>query len=308
MTGPDLHAYPDLAELLSLQIAATPRHQDALNKRLATADAPHLAVANDMARWITILAGERLDQCLLDYDWICNLVLKEELNFRRTGSYRLKTFAEAVAEVYSNDALMGHYMNGLMMTQVWWSNHTEASRFYINAFLKRFDKPFRHLEIGPGHGLLLYLAGAEPLCQTLEAWDVSSESIVQTRSAMKKLGGRDSVKLAVQDIFLDPPKNAVYDSIVLAEVLEHLEHPRQALTQIRAILAPQGRLFINMPINSPAPDHLFLLESPEAVVAFVESCGFRIEQTLFAPQTNMTLEKARRTQSTITTVIIATPA
>lgn len=303
-----LGAYPALQAVLARQIALTPRHETSLAKRIAGADAEHLAMANDVAGWITALAGARLDQHLLDYDWICNLVLEEELHFRRTGGYRLKTFAEAVAEVYSNDELMGHYMNGLLMTQLWWSNHTEAMRFYVSSFLKGFKRPYRHLEIGPGHGLLLFLAGKESLCRTLEAWDVSAESINQTRAAMKTLGGRKDVTLRVQDIFADPPAGAAFDSIVLSEVLEHLEQPAEALGQIHRLLAPHGRLFINMPINSPAPDHLFLLESPEAVVAFVADCGYRIERTCFAPQTNMTLDRARRTQSTITTLVIATSA
>lgn len=303
-----LGAYPALQAVLTRQIALTPRHETSLTKRIAAADAEHLAMANDVAGWITALAGSRLDQHLLDYDWICNLVLEEELHFRRTGGYRLKTFAEAVAEVYSNDELMGHYMNGLLMTQLWWSNHTEAMRFYVNGFLKGFDQPYTHLEIGPGHGLLLFLAGKESLCRTLEAWDVSAESITQTKAAMRTLGGREDVTLRVQDIFADPPVGAAFDSIVLSEVLEHLEQPAEALGQIRRLLAPQGRLFVNMPINSPAPDHLFLLDSPEAVVGFIADCGYRIEQSHFAPQTNMTLERARRTQSTITTLVIATPA
>jgi len=303
-----LAAYPALQAVLTRQIALTPRHEMSLTKRIAAADAEHLAMANDVAGWITALAGSRLDQHLLDYDWICNLVLEEELHFRRTGGYRLKTFAEAVAEVYSNDELMGQYMNGLLMTQLWWSNHTEAMRFYVNGFLKGFDRPYTHLEIGPGHGLLLFLAGKESLCRTLEAWDVSAESISQTRAAMQTLGGREDVTLRVQDIFADPPAGAAFDSIVLSEVLEHLEQPAEALGQIRRLLAPEGRLFVNMPINSPAPDHLFLLDSPEAVVSFIADCGYRIEQSHFAPQTNMTLERARRTQSTITTLVIATPA
>lgn len=308
MDASTLQAYPALQAILARQIALTPRHEASLLKRIGSADAEHLAMTNDVAGWITLLSGARLDQHLLDYDWICNLVLAEELHFRRTGSYRLKTFAEAVAEVYSNDELMGHYMNGLLMTQIWWSNHTEAMQFYINQFLKGFERPYTHLEIGPGHGLLLFLAGKEKLCRSLEAWDVSAESIAQTKAAMKTLGGREDVVLRVQDIFAEPPAGAAFDSVVLSEVLEHLEQPREALGQMRRLLAPQGRLFINMPINSPAPDHLFLLESPEAVVAFVADCGYRIEQAHFAPQTNMTLERARRLQSTITTLVIATPA
>lgn len=301
----DIQTYPALSDMFERQIALTPQHEKSLRRRLAGFGDGHLAMANEVAGWVRTLAGDDLDQVLLDYDWICKLVLTEELHFRRNNSYRLKTFAEAVAEVYSNDELMAHYMNGLMVSQLWWSNHTEATIFYVDKFLNGFTQPFSHLEIGPGHGMLLYLAGRTPLCRTLEAWDVSPESIEKTRRAMAKLGlGRD-VSLGVQDIFAEPPKVQGYDSIVLSEVLEHLERPREALEQIRPLLAPGGRLFINMPVNSPAPDHLFLLRSPEAVVEFVASCGYKIECAQFEPQTNMTLEQARRTESTITTLIIA---
>lgn len=304
-SGISLGAFPELATLFQKQVAVTPRHADSLKKRLASSTPEHLAMANQISGWIIALAGDRLPQWLSDYDWICKLMIEEEFHFRRHGTYRLKTFAQAVAEVYSNDELMAHYMNGLLMTNVWWSNHTDAMRFYVGDFLGAMTTPFRHLEIGPGHGLLLYLAGRQPLARTLEAWDVSSESIDQTRAAIKKLGGRDDTRFAIQDIFAKPPEGRQFDTIVLSEVLEHLETPREALGQIRALMAPGGRLFINMPINSPAPDHLFLLKSPEEVVAFVESCGYRIEKSAFLPQTNMTLEKARRTAATITVVLIA---
>jgi 2-polyprenyl-3-methyl-5-hydroxy-6-metoxy-1,4-benzoquinol methylase len=302
-----LQNYPILSTLFDRQLAITPRHTTFLSKRFEKSSEEHLSMANQIASWIVTLAGENLDQALLDYDWICQLLLNEEIHFRRAGRYRLSSFAEAVAEVYSNDELMSRYMNGLMMTTIWWSNHTEASIFYRNNFLRGFVRPYRHLEIGPGHGMLLYLAGQEPMCQTLSAWDVSAKSIEKTRSAISKLGETKALELRIQDIFAEPPKGTTFDSIVLSEVLEHLEHPQQALRQLLPLLTPEGRLYINMPVNSPAPDHIFLLQSPEEVINLVKSSGYRIEQSHFAPITNMTLERARKTQSTITTLIIASP-
>ncbi|MDP1604851.1 MAG: class I SAM-dependent methyltransferase [Legionella sp.] len=305
MTLARLETFPALASLYDRQIALTPRHATALQRRLAAASNDHLAMANEIAACVTTLAGENINQVVRDYDWICNAILQEELHFRRNGTYRLSSFADAVAEVYSNDELMAHYMNGLLMTQVWWSNHTAAIVFYVEKFLKGFTRPFSHLEIGPGHGMLLYLAGREPLCEAVHAWDVSAESIEKTRHAMMKLGLKREVELHVQDIYAAPVEKQTFDSIVLSEVLEHLEHPREALGMIKPLLKENGRLFINMPVNSPAPDHLFLLKSPEVVVDFVASCGYCIEQSQFEPQTNMTIEQARRTQSTITTLVIA---
>ena len=93
--------------------------------------------------------------------------------------------------------------------------------------------------------------------------------------------------------------------MVLSEVLEHLEEPVKALAAIRHVMRPNGRLYINVPINSPAPDHIFLLRSPEEAVAFVEQQGFRVERTGFFPATNYSLDAARRHQLTVSVCLIA---
>ncbi|MGE0383647.1 MAG: class I SAM-dependent methyltransferase [Gammaproteobacteria bacterium] len=297
--------YPALVRLFERQIAATPRHAGALTKRLSNAAADHLRMADEIAEFVWHIAGADLERVLLDYDWICQLVLGEELHFRRSGNYRLSRFEDAVAEVYSNDDLMAHYMNGLLITQVWWSNHTEIMRFFRSAFLRGFTKPFRHLEIGPGHGLLMLLAGRETLCESLEGWDISARSIDHTRRSLDLIGIQRATTLRVQDLYTAGATGRTYDSIVLSEILEHLEQPRAALQAVSGLLAEAGRLFVNMPVNSPAPDHLFLLRTPEDVVDFVADSGYVIEDAKFAPQTNMTLEAARRTQSTISTAVIA---
>ena len=74
-------------------------------------------------------------------------------------------------------------------------------------------------------------------------------------------------------MFKDPAGS--FQSVVFSEVLEHMEHPREALEVIRSVMAPDGRLFLNMPINSPAPDHLFNADTPEELEAFVSRGGLQ---------------------------------
>jgi hypothetical protein len=74
---------------------------------------------------------------------------------------------------------------------------------------------------------------------------------------------------------------------------------------LRSLLTPQGRLFINMPINSPAPDHLFNTESPEELVDFIAARGLTIEDAAFFPGTNQSLQRARDKKLTINCAIIA---
>jgi hypothetical protein len=70
-------------------------------------------------------------------------------------------------------------------------------------------------------------------------------------------------------------------------------------------LAPGGRAFINVPVNSPAPDHITLYRSPEDVVEAVKQAGFEVDDVLFAPTTGASLSRARKLSLAISTVVVA---
>lgn len=302
-----LAPYRNLSRLVERQLAATPQHHRSLTKRLVECEESQIAVLDRLAGQICCIAGEQIEDVLHDYDWICRMMVDEEMKFRRSGHYRISTFKEAVEEVYSNDEFMRHYMNGLLISQLWWSNHTETFDFYEKEYLAGFDEEFRHLEIGPGHGLFLFAAGHHTRCTHLEAWDVSHASIVHTRAALGALGLERPVSLEVQDMFEAEHRAGQFDSVVMSEVLEHLERPDEALRVAHSLLSEKGCLFINMPVNSPAPDHIYLLDTPEEVVGLVSENGFDVKQVHFAPQTGLSLERARKFKSTISVALIATP-
>lgn len=297
--------YAALSALLSRQLEITPQHARGLRKRFDCAGAPELRAADQLADRIARVAGDDLDTVLGDYDFICKVMFKEELNFRRTGRYRLTAFAEALDEVYSDQEFMHRYMNGLLITQAWWSNHTEIFQFYQETYLTGFESDFDHLEIGPGHGLLLLEAAQSSRCRSMECWDVSQASIDQTKHALSRLGLQKPVTYHLQDLFMAGEVTRTFDSIVVSEVLEHLEQPDVALTMIKGLLKPGGKVFVNMPVNSPAPDHIYLLREPEEVLTLVEQGGFRILQSQFAPQTGLSLDRARQTKSTISVAVVA---
>ena len=73
-----------------------------------------------------------------------------------------------------------------------------------------------------------------------------------------------------------PSPDSLFDSLVMSEILEHLEEPVAALRAARRVLRSGGLLFVNVPANSPAPDHLFLVESPEHAASLVQQAGFEI--------------------------------
>jgi 2-polyprenyl-3-methyl-5-hydroxy-6-metoxy-1,4-benzoquinol methylase len=290
-------AYSHLQFLVRRQLAVFPDHAAFLQRRFSNITEDSLGFAETIATKLVQIAGSQVDSLCNDYRWLSAAVLEEELHFRRSGRYRLSTFAEARKEVYSDPQYMVRYMNGLLLSQLWWRNHTETLRFFREDFVDRNPTNAAHLEIGPGHGLLLYLAVQSRSRAIAEAWDVSESSLEQTRNALNAMQIRRGVSLKQIDLF-DAPK-AKFGSIVISEVLEHLERPRQALNVLRQLLAQGGRMFINVPINSPAPDHIYLFRTPEELLDMIVNAGFAIERSQFSPATGATLERARKFKLTI---------
>lgn len=297
--------YRHLGNIVSRQAAAFPRHAPFFLRRFSQASDSELALCDEFAQQIFKLAGSEIDAFFAGYDFICDILKQEEIYFRRNDAYRLKTVQQAIEGVYSNTSYMQRYMRGLLMTQIFWSNHAASMNFFIDEFLAHNRAGTDLLEIGPGHGLLFCRAISDPRVRSATGWDLSAASISETRDALQKLGVARPYELEMQDMLRSPNVTRSFDAVVLSEVLEHLEQPADALDAIAAIMRPGGRLFINVPINSPAPDHIFLLRSPEDAVSLVKSRGFEIERTGFFPATNYSLEAALRHKLTVSVCMIA---
>jgi SAM-dependent methyltransferase len=243
-----------------------------------------------------------------DYRWTCDKLREEELFFHREGRYRLSTFAEADAEVYSDAEYMGHYVNGLLLSQLLWYNHAGVMEMFLNRLLPSRSEPFDYLEIGPGHGLMVYFAAGASKARSLEAWDVSEVSLRETDAALKRLDVAKPVRLTRADILGGETLTGAYDVIVASEVLEHLEDPAAAIARLASVLKPGGSLFLSLPINSPSPDHIYLFEGPDDVRSLVEGAGLRIAaMELFATQ-GRPIEAALASRISISAGVIAEPA
>lgn len=296
----DRHRHPDLAGLAACLLETWPQHEGYLGKSFPAEE--DRAFGQELAAMIIRLAGDGLARLCADYRWTCERLVEEEIHFRRCGTYRLSRFEDAAREVYDRPDFMAPYLNGLLLSQLLWAHHRGVMAHYRDRFLA--EGGGRHLEVGPGHGLLLHLAAGSGRFDSLTGWDVSPTSLRRTAEALDRLGST-GVALGCQDL-RSPPSGTRFDSIVVSEVLEHLEDPAAALRALAGLLAPGGRLFLNVPVNSPAPDHIHLFATPEEVVGLVEAQGLRVEDAAFFPVTGYSLERARKTRSTISCAVTAT--
>jgi 2-polyprenyl-3-methyl-5-hydroxy-6-metoxy-1,4-benzoquinol methylase len=305
----DATRYPDTAVLASALVQSWPDHARFVEQSFAPRDAALMASTERHAGMILRVIGgaAAAPGFCADYRFLCDRLMEEELYFRRHQSYRLSRFEQALAEVYSNDAFMQRYMNFLLLTHVVWENHARAIEHFEASYLPALPLGTDHLEIGPGHGLLLHLASIAPTVGSVTGWDISQTSIDQTRACLKAMGGHE-VALKLQDLFAAAPREAAgggFGSVVLSEVLEHLEDPVAALKAVAQHMRPGGRLWIHVPENSPAPDHIYLLRTPEEAVELVRMAGFEPTDAAFYPMTGQTLARARRLDLTISAVVSA---
>jgi SAM-dependent methyltransferase len=102
-------------------------------------------------------------------------------------------------------------------------------------------------EIGSAEGGVL-VAFAEK-----GAKDCLATDIVESRLEMGRIiSGKGSfdIKYTSHDIIFDSPKDewrTHYDLVLLRDVIEHLDKTEKALTNIKAIIKPGGRLYVTFP-------------------------------------------------------------
>ena len=200
---------------------------------------------------------------------------------------------------------MKQYMEGLLCSQALWRNHSAAFLFFRTKFLSLLRDGFSYLEVGPGHGLFLSVAAEQEACAQARGWDVSEESLRQTALALEALGSAHGVTLEQRDVLANATDGELFDGIAVSEVLEHLEQPREALVSLRRRLKPDGLIFINVPLNSPAPDHIYLLRTGQDARALVEAAGLDVVDLQLAPMTGYSVVEAERQKATVSCLIIA---
>jgi 2-polyprenyl-3-methyl-5-hydroxy-6-metoxy-1,4-benzoquinol methylase len=300
-----LQDYPLLKSHCADLISAWPQHASALDKSMKVHSTAELALLDELAGMIDALPEDR-GQLIASYRWMCERILEEELHFRRTGTYRCKTLSEAIEHVYSDKAFMKKYLEGILLSQIFWSNHAKSYTFFKSDFLPRLPAPYDYLEVGPGHGLFIAQAARDSRSRRVVGMDFSEESLSQTGEALRRFAAADKVELIRNDVAASTFEGR-FDAITISEVLEHMEDPHVALRKLRNLLKPGGLMFINFPINSPAPDHIYLLTRPQEVCSMIEECGYGLVDFQGFPMTGYSLQRAMAISATVSCVAIVTP-
>lgn len=219
------------------------------------------------------LSSQRVSE---DYLKMIKDMRTEGVYFYRHGKYRCDNQKIADEYVYSKPDVMSYYMNALLVSQIMWKHHFNIFMFFQNKLktILNNKSKLKILDIGPGHGFFSYLTKKEfSEYEKIDIVDISETSLEMT----KKIIGFDEGKINYfkKDIF-DYDDTNKYDFIVLGEVLEHLDDPKQILIKLSKLLTPGGVLWLTTPTNAPALDHVYLFKTKAEVVDLVQDTGLKI--------------------------------
>ncbi|WP_447035914.1 class I SAM-dependent methyltransferase [Streptomyces sp. DSM 118878] len=293
---------PALAKIISHVVDLWPEHEKFLTGSLAGLDSRSLRDTEEIASLVWKLVEPEIAAVVASYRWVCRRLLDEELYFRRHGCYRHASVREVEESGFYDSDDIHHYHRGLLLSQVLWRNHADVSQMYVRDFLSRCDSGSRILEVGPGHGLFLALA-ARHATQALTGWDISPGSLQYTRRNLAEMGV-SGVDLALHDIQDGVLGNVGFDRVVASELLEHVDNPAEVLRSLAGVMRPGAEIFINVPVNSPAPDHIYLWNTPDDFFKFVSSNGIILMKTHAFPMSGYTEQRALEDRVTISCVAI----
>jgi 2-polyprenyl-3-methyl-5-hydroxy-6-metoxy-1,4-benzoquinol methylase len=129
------------------------------------------------------------------------------------------------------------------------------------------------LDIGAGHGLFSDAVKRNiPQYKRIDIVDVSKDSLKIAQTIL----GTDRINYIQSDINDFVLSSEPYGMIILGEILEHLDNPLETLRYVTTLLSRDGVLWLTVPTNAPAIDHVYLFRSKDEVIKLIEDAGLCI--------------------------------
>ena len=243
--------------------------------------------------------GKTFDEVYECYRLIIKDALKQGIHFAKTGKYKYSNFNEIYHLVYSNAAYMERYMIGLSITSFLWLNHVMLARFFASILPKLNDRNGNYLEVGPGHGIFFKKVINSGKFSNAVALDVSETSLELTRDIIDIGKKTCEVEFLHADFLTYRFSNINFNTVVIGEVLEHVEEPSEFIKQATNLLAYNGTLFISTCINAPAIDHLYNWDSIVDLEDDLTRFGLKVEDRLLLPTAGLSVEQCEAQRKTI---------
>ena len=241
------------------------------------------------------------------YAMLLRETMKEQIFFSKNQHYRYSTYEEVRSQVYDNPDFMKKYMMGLGLSTVLWPSHIAIYKFFRN-FINDSDyqNGGGYLEVGAGHGLFSWSVLRKNGWDFYDIVDISETSIKLSRDALYQFVATRNLRFIHAD-FLAIENDATYATIVIGEVLEHVENPVRFIKKARCLLSSQGRVYISTCLNAPEPDHIYLFTHVNEVEKLFTDSDFVIEQKAYFPYEEHTVGECEEEKLPINVAYILKP-
>lgn len=140
------------------------------------------------------------------------------------------------------------------------------------------------LDIGAGDGLITHLLHGRnnSICIGVDD-DSTAVSIAREKGVPVFSGSAYDLRpsLDILMLFSEKKTSPLFDSVLMADVIEHLEYPDMAMMQIDKVLSSGGRLYITTPpalSNGKMHDKYHYREyTSSQLQGYIESFGYRLD-------------------------------
>lgn len=128
-----------------------------------------------------------------------------------------------------------------------WLDHLQSATHYNQWIFSRVQPHLqgRTLEVGCGNGNFTSLIA--PCCPQLVAVDLNADYVAQTQARLRQYSHVEVMTADATEMKIGQP----FDTIILLDVLEHIEDDVDLLRRLGRQLAPGGTLLLKVPAIAP---------------------------------------------------------
>lgn len=280
-----------LQSVISKIEAVDPLHAKKIRKDLRNFDQEYFERADIFLRkFKTFLnnLGKNWDYAVTCYlKWIAD-IRYEQMRFFETGEYSSKSFEEVNQRVYSNPVIMEYHTIGLLLSRLLLGHNYRTLSFFVDVLPQYKNNIENYLEVGGGHGL--FISEATSILNEdvkFDLVDISASSI----EISKNFIDNQRTRFILSNIFKFETEKK-YDFITMTDVLEHVEEPVLLLSRLRNLLKDDGVIYITVPANAAAIDHIYVFRNAQEIRKVIESAGLKVVYEIRVCAENVPEEKA----------------
>lgn len=269
-------------------------HAQTLEKHLVELTENEIAKLEKLFQFYKIYGNNTVEDIVKKYLAFVSDLSKEQLFFfRNDNKYRNSTFIEA-EPFYKNKEFMENYTIGLGLSMYLWRIHCEMMRFF-KKYLHDYTNGGIYFEIGPGHGEYMVCAMEEKTFKNYIAIDISEISVKATLAYIKHSFKETAKNYSVlHGDFFKYNNDSKFDTIVMGEVLEHVENPFAFLRKIYEMAQDNANIFITTAVNAPQPDHIYQFTTINEITELFKQACLEVIDYTYANQNDLPLEKAEK--------------